>query len=173
MNKCMREGCTELKRAKSLFCSDACNKAWRRANPDRTAGLDPDNVQVDTEPGQPYQLIPYTKVYGRPAVRYEKLREPWGLRPEPLSSDDKPKPGNRGKYIRPDKTEYQFDAIGQVFECTFVDGKSLVYPTMADLRQAQQDRTQTPQIDAGATNAPDMTQSKGQAGTGPNQGHRA
>lgn len=80
-----------------------------------------------------YEIVEDVKVYGRQAVRYGMLREAWDLRPEPLSPNDRPKPGNRGKYIRPDDTEYQFDAIGQVFDC--VDGE--VYPTMAALRAAQ------------------------------------
>lgn len=89
--------------------------------------------------GQVVDIVEGQTVYGRQAVRWP-VAEAWSLRPEPLSFNDQPKPGSRGKYIRPDGSEYQFDACGKVFECTLVDGESLVYPTIADLRQAQKAR---------------------------------
>lgn len=50
-------------------------------------------------------------VYHRPAVRYD-LSEAWDFRPEPDSPNDKPKLHNRGRYIRPDGSHYQIDAVG-------------------------------------------------------------
>ncbi len=73
-------------------------------------------------------------------MKYPDLREAWDFRPVPLAPEDTPKPLDRSKYIRPDGSEYQFDTSGKVFECTLVDGKSVVYPTMDSLRQAQAER---------------------------------
>jgi len=61
----------------------------------------------------PYDVIFGQRVYGRQAVKYD-LQEAWDLRPEPESPGDRPKPLNRGKYIRPDGSEYQIDAIGGI-----------------------------------------------------------
>jgi len=60
-----------------------------------------------------FEVIPGQRVYGRQAVRYD-LQEAWDLRPEPESSEDRPKPLNRGKYIKPDGSEYQIDATGVI-----------------------------------------------------------
>ncbi len=56
------------------------------------------------------------RVYSRQAVKYN-ISEAWDTRPEPLDPMDRPNPKNRGKYIRPDGTEYLFDACGKAFEC--------------------------------------------------------
>jgi hypothetical protein len=75
-------------------------------------------------PTYDYDVIPGEKVYGRQAVIYSDIAEAnWPTRPEPLSPEDYPKPYNRGKYIRPDGSEYQFDATGQVHECENHDGE--------------------------------------------------
>lgn len=76
-----------------------------------------EDVTVDKPiPAYDMTMLGGVKVNGRQAVRYD-FEEAWDLRPEPLSLDDRPKLLNRGKYIRPDGSEYQFDVTGQVFEC--------------------------------------------------------
>ena len=65
-------------------------------------------------PVMAYQVVPGQKVYGRQAVRWVDYQEAWDTRPEPLRRSDRPKPLNRGKYIRLDGSEYQIDAVGQV-----------------------------------------------------------
>ena len=111
MSKCANCGNEyEPKRKTSKYCSAKCRKLAFQADA-KVSVPENDGVSVLS-----YELIPDTKVYGRPAVRYD-FEEAWERRPEPLSPEDRPKPDNRGKYIRPDGSEYQFDAIGQVFEC--------------------------------------------------------
>jgi len=117
------------KRATARYCSAKCRKLAFR-----------DSARVSV-PGVKSLSVPAYKliqgaVYGRRAVQYD-LSERWSSRPEPLASDDRPKSLNRGKYIRPDGSEYQFDARGRPFDCTIVDGKSLIYPTAAAFGQGQ------------------------------------
>lgn len=114
---------------KGRTCSSTCRKALQRRNASVTSAKC-DTLEYVTLEG---------KIYGRQAVRYD-LHEAWYLRPEPLSPNDRPKPLNRGKYIRPDGSEYQFDCIGKVFECS--GPNSEVYPTWADLRAVQAKRKQ-------------------------------
>lgn len=131
MAKC--EQCSkeyEAKRSTSKYCSAQCRKLAFQEN---------GKVSVPAVSVPGYEIIEGEQVFCRQAVKYN-LSQGWNVRPEPLSPEDKPKPNNRGKYIRPDGSEYQFDVSGEVFECTLVDGKSLVYPTMADLKQAQEAR---------------------------------
>ena len=113
----------ESKRSTAGYCSAECRKlAFHKDG----------KVSVPQVSVPNYDVVENQTVYGRQAVKYD-LAEAWDLRPEPLSKEDTPKLLNRGKYVRPDGSEYQFDAIGQVFECT--DGE--VYPTMALLKAAQ------------------------------------
>ncbi len=114
--QCMKTGCSNpLKGRQATFCSDKCRMAQTRTEPKSNTKVTKVEHKVPA-----YELVPDEKVYSRPAVRYKDpkdLREVWDTRPEPLSPDDIPKPLNRGKYIRPDGSEYQFDACGKVFEC--------------------------------------------------------
>lgn len=65
--------------------------------------------------GITFDVVASSQVYNRPAVRYE-LAEPWELRPELLSPEDRPKQFNRGVYTRPDCIEYQFDVAGSAHD---------------------------------------------------------
>ena len=114
MSECIVCGKEHNRRGK--YCSDACKQAAYR-NKNETV------TDQTVTPEQAYEFIPDVKVYGGLAVQYD-LDEAWDLRPELLDENDRPKPDNRGKYIRPDGSEYQIDVTGQVFE--LIDGE--VYP---------------------------------------------
>ncbi len=98
---------------KGKTCSAKCRKALQRSV--TTGDTKCDNVTVAKCDKPGYVTVENAKVYGRQAVKYD-IPEAWELRPEPLSPDDQPKPKNRGKYIRPDGTEYLFDACGKAHE---------------------------------------------------------
>lgn len=140
MSKCVQCDVTEAV-GRSKYCSDKCKVAWNRNK--RKAKSVTDKAESVTVPsvtqGQVVEIIEGETVYGRQTVRWP-VHEAWDTRPEPLGFNDQPKSGNRGKYIRLDGSEYIFDVCGRVFECTSVGGESLVYPTMVDLKQAQQAR---------------------------------
>lgn len=121
----------ESKRKTAVYCSAKCRKlAFQVSVPENGKVSVPANKTVSVPTA--YTTVDDSKVYGRQAVRYE-LSEPWNLRPEPLSLDDVPVPNNRGRYTRPDSSQYLFDYLGKAFELT--DGK--VYPEMSDLRATQ------------------------------------
>lgn len=143
MAKCAN--CENEAVGRSKYCSNKCKVAWNRnkRNTESVTNVTVRPESVTVKPtvtqGQVVKIIEGETVYGRQAVRWP-VSEAWDTRPELLDFNDQPKPGNRGKYIRVDGSEYIFDACGKVFECTLIDGASLVYPTMADLKQAQRAR---------------------------------
>ena len=110
--KCKWEDCENEARAKSPFCGDTCKKRHQRAS-----GTDVPVEVGQGQVGQPvYVPVEGEAVYGRQAVSYPGVAD-FETRPEPLDPADSPKPQNRGKYIRPDGTEYQSDSQGSPFEC--------------------------------------------------------
>lgn len=115
--KCKWNECENEARSKSPFCSQACKKRHHRAS-----GTDHACVVVHV----PVERVSGT-VYGRPAIKCSQH----GTRPEPLDLADYPHKGGRGRYTRPDGSEYQFDCCGKVFELT----NGLVYQTVADVRK--------------------------------------
>ncbi len=112
------------------------NKEAAQRRRDKVKGMTPAGYDSQGMTGlTAYDIVPDVKVYSRSAVVYAGLREAWQCRPEPLSPDDKPKPLNRGKYIRPDGSEYIFDACGKVFECVWDEAlqQAVVYKTLAEV----------------------------------------
>ena len=87
-------------------------------NPQELSQDLPDTV-TDKAPGSSdsiglrYEIVEGEKVYGRQAVRYTKLAEPWDTRPQPDDPLDIPRMNNRGIYTRLDGTSYQIDACGK------------------------------------------------------------
>ena len=154
--ECMNNCGNELTGRQRTYCSDKCRKQAKRVNSDAPASAQSTNSDKEvvncpansdtvrlaepdsTNSDKPYEVIPDVKVYGRQAVRYSGLHEAWDFRPEPLSPDDTPMALNRGKYIRPDGSEYIFDACGKVFECVWDESlqQTVVYKTLAEV-QAQ------------------------------------
>lgn len=67
-------------------------------------------------------------VYNRIPVQYE--HDKFDTRPAPLNPNDIPCPRNRGRYTRPDGTQYQFDCLGKDFSLT----NGLLYQTIGDVR---------------------------------------
>lgn len=96
------------------FCSDRCRMAAKR-EADREPEQRTRTNETRTANPNSYELVEGEQVYGRQAVRYG-LHEAWDLRPQPDSPEDRPKPSNRGVYIRPDGTEYIIDATGRTHE---------------------------------------------------------
>lgn len=95
---------------KGYTCSSTCRSRLRRRESKFRQSVANATVSKCDAPG--YATVE-GKVYGRQAVEYD-ISEAWSTRPEPLSPDDRPKAKNRGKYVRPDGSEYLFDACGTV-----------------------------------------------------------
>ena len=98
--------------SKGQYCSDSCRTIYNRNK--RKAGT------TTNATGTPAVTLPdKPPVYGRPAVKCSK----YGTRPQPISPDDQPHKGGRGKYTRQDGTVYQFDSSGNVSDV--VNGKTI------------------------------------------------
>lgn len=99
-------------RSTAKYCSDKCRNANR---PAKVAPVKHIPLTEPTDVPLRYEIVEDVRVYSREAVRYD-LREAWDLRPKPNCPNDKPKPKNRGRYIRVDGSEYQIDAVGVAHE---------------------------------------------------------
>ncbi len=111
MSQCKREGCDKPSKGKGVYCSGACRTKVSRASRASVSRESLPSVTRDTV-GPEYVTVE-GKCYNRPAVACIEF----GVRPAPLDLADVPKAGNRGKFVRPDGSEYQFDSQGNSFEC--------------------------------------------------------
>lgn len=141
--KCKWKDCSNEARDKSPFCSGTCKKRSQRAS--GTKGVEQvGQTASGTQVGQEFEpvWIPgfgedgkveegrYVRplVYNRPAVKFTP--DQYDTRPEPLSPDDIPHKGGRGKYTRQDGTVYQFDSGGRSHELT----NNVAYQTIEDVQ---------------------------------------
>ena len=124
MGKCRYEPCHNEAKGRSKYCSGKCRTAHSRQSV-----TDQTEKSVTNQSVTPEYVTVEGKVYGRQAVRYD-LREAWELRPEPLDPHDIPLLNNRGRYTRPDGSQYQFDACGTAFELT----NGQVYQSVDEVR---------------------------------------
>lgn len=105
-------------RADAKYCSPGCRVTANRNKRNTVTDKLPE-VVTDKAPGSSdsiglrYEIVEGEKVYGRQAVRYTKLAEPWDTRPQPDDPLDIPRMNNRGIYTRLDGTSYQIDACGK------------------------------------------------------------
>ena len=132
--KCKRDGCSNEVSGRAIWCGDKCRMSHARANsqPEHEQPQ-PEQINPNTEPEQ---IVGSVKCYGRPAVVCSQFK----TRPKPLDSTDIPVVDNRGRYVRPDGSVYQFDFCGNSFDCKHeyigLDGKKhlAVYASTKDVQ---------------------------------------
>lgn len=134
MSQCKRDGCSKPAKGRGSYCSGACRVAHHRAS---VTSNDPKLPSVTIQSVTDVTIM--GKCYNRPAIPCSEF----STRPAPRDVTDTPKPKNRGKYVRADGSEYQFDFCGMVFECpheAFDDQdrrRTEVY-TMQELKKSQE-----------------------------------